>query len=114
MAMTPKMVTIDCADPQRLAGFWTEAANYQVASDFGVFVMLAPAGGDGLSLGLLQVSEPRVGKNRVHVDWRSDDRTAEVERLVKLGATVVAERSVPGLSWTVLADPEGNEFCVAG
>jgi predicted enzyme related to lactoylglutathione lyase len=114
MAMTPKMVTIDCADPQRLATFWTEAAHYRVANDFGVFVMLIPAAGEGLAIGLQKVPETRVAKNRVHVDWHTPDRPAEVERLAKLGATVLGEETAPGLAWTVLADPEGNEFCVAG
>jgi predicted enzyme related to lactoylglutathione lyase len=69
--------------------------------------------GEGITIGLQQVPEERVGKNRVHLDWHCDDRLAEVERLTKLGATVVAEESVPGLTWTVLTDPDGNEFCVA-
>jgi predicted enzyme related to lactoylglutathione lyase len=55
-----------------------------------------------------------VGKNRVHLDFHADDREVEVARLVGLGATVHGEQQVPGLRWTVLADPEGNEFCVAG
>jgi predicted enzyme related to lactoylglutathione lyase len=115
MAMTPKMVTIDCADPQRLAEFWTEAGGYGVEGDYGSFVVLRPAdGAAGVTIGLQKVPERRVGKNRVHIDWYSDDRPAEVERLVKLGATVLGEETVPGLTWTVLADPEGNEFCVAG
>ena len=82
--------------------------------DFESFVVLKPVSGEGITIGLQKVPEERAGKNRVHVDWHSDDREAEVERLVKLGATVRAEESVPGLTWTVLADPEGNEFCVAG
>jgi predicted enzyme related to lactoylglutathione lyase len=65
-------------------------------------------------MGLQQVPQPRVGKNRVHVDFHADDREVEVRRLVGLGATVLDEQEVPGLRWTVLADPEGNEFCVAG
>jgi predicted enzyme related to lactoylglutathione lyase len=66
-------------------------------------------------MGLQQVPEPRVGKNRVHVDFRADDREVEIRRLLGLGATVLDEQQeVPGLRWTVLADPEGNEFCVAG
>ena len=111
MALKPGMVTIDCADPRALAAFWTEAAGYQVAVDYGVFVVLE---GDGISLGLQQVPEPRSGKNRVHIDWRTDDRESEVKRLVDLGATVLGEHEVPGLRWTVLADTEGNEFCVGG
>jgi predicted enzyme related to lactoylglutathione lyase len=114
MVMTPGMVTIDCADPTRLAGFWTEAAGYRVEGDYGSFVILKPVSGEGITIGLQKVPEVQVGKNRVHVDWHSDDRLAEVERLAKLGATVLDEHSVPGLTWTVLADPDGNEFCVAG
>jgi predicted enzyme related to lactoylglutathione lyase len=114
MAMRPKMVTIDCADPARLTAFWTEAAGYRVAHDLGEFVVLLPADGSGIALGLQRVPEPRTAKNRVHLDWHSEDRPAEVERLVKLGATLLGEESVPGLTWNVLADPEGNEFCVAG
>jgi predicted enzyme related to lactoylglutathione lyase len=114
MVMTPRMVTIDCADPRRLAGFWTEAAGYTVKADVGPFVILEPATGEGLAIGLQQVPEGRVAKNRVHIDWHTDDRPAEVERLTRMGATVVGEESVPGMTWTVLADPDGNEFCVAG
>jgi len=108
------MITIDCADPQRLAEFWTEAAGYTKATDWGSFIVLKPASGVGLALGLQRVPEARVAKNRVHLDWHTEDRTGEVERLVKLGATVLGEKTVPGLTWSVLADPEGNEFCVAG
>jgi predicted enzyme related to lactoylglutathione lyase len=112
MALTPRMVTIDCVDPQALAKFWTEAAGYSVGDDWGEYVVLVPSVGS-LRLGLQRVDEPRVGKNRVHLDWHADDRVAEVRRLAGLGAVVVEEHDVPGLSWTVLRDPEGNEFCVA-
>ena len=60
-----------------------------------------------------RVAERTPGKNKVHVDFVTDDRPAEVARLVALGATFVADHEVPGLTWTVLADPEGNQFCVA-
>ena len=128
--MTPGMVTLDCAEPRELAKFWTEAAGYVVAQDFdGYYLVLkpasaasgggaspdaAPASPGGLALGLQKVAEPRIGKNRAHLDWRTADRPAEVARLVALGATVLAEHQMPGFSWTVLADPEGNEFCVGG
>jgi predicted enzyme related to lactoylglutathione lyase len=115
MALTARMVTIDCADPTGLARFWSEAAGYQVLADYdGWYVMLAPAGGEGLRLGLQKVPEERVTKNRAHIDWSAEDREAEVERLTKLGATVLNERVVEDFAWTVLADPEGNEFCVSG
>jgi predicted enzyme related to lactoylglutathione lyase len=113
MAIHMGMITIDCTDPRGLAEFWTAALGTTVAHDHeGEFLILAPAEG-GLPLGLQRVPEPRAGKNRVHVDFGGDDRRAEVKRLVELGAREVAEHEVPGLAWTVLTDPEGNEFCVS-
>ena len=106
-------VTIDCANPRKLAEFWTEALGTAVANDYGgEFLFLTPTVENGPYLGLQRVPEERAGKNRVHIDFRTDDRPAEVARLVELGATEVAEHTVPGLTWTVLRDPEGNEFCV--
>jgi catechol 2,3-dioxygenase-like lactoylglutathione lyase family enzyme len=106
-------VTIDCADPRKLAVFWTEALGCEIGQDYeGEFVFLAPGGEDRPYVGLQRVPEKRAGKNRVHLDFSTTDRKAEVERLVGLGATVVGEHSIPGLNWTILQDPEGNEFCV--
>ncbi|MEV6522986.1 VOC family protein [Longispora sp. NPDC051575] len=112
MTITPGMVTIDCADPARLAAFWTAALGYEVAAEYPGFVILGT--GDTLRVGLQAVPEPRTGKNRVHLDFLADDREAEAARLTALGATEVARRSAPGggFAWIVLADPEGNEFCV--
>jgi len=108
------MITIDCVDPRKLAEFWTAALGTTVAQDFGgEFLFLVPPEG-GLSLGLQRVPEPRAGKNRVHVDFGSQDREVEVKRLVGLGATEKEKHEVPGFAWTVLSDPEGNEFCVSG
>ncbi|MDA3624334.1 VOC family protein [Saccharopolyspora oryzae] len=114
MTLSIGMVTIDCASPQTLAEFWTRALDTSVVLDVGEFMMLAPNREGGVALGLQRVPEPRTGKNRVHVDLGTTDRAAEVRRLVELGATEVGEHEAPGgLSWTVLTDPEGNEFCVA-
>ncbi|MPZ85114.1 MAG: VOC family protein [Actinophytocola sp.] len=107
-------ITIDCAEPRALAAFWTKALDLEVAFDAeGYFVQLrSPANPAQPYLGLQKVAEERAGKNRVHIDFDTDDREAEVERLVALGATKGQEHTVPGLTWTVLQDPEGNEFCV--
>jgi hypothetical protein len=75
-------------------------------------VFLARPVNGGPMLGLQRVPEPRTGKNRVHVDLTGSRRATEVPRLVELGATVIDERQMPGLTWTVLTDPEGNEFCI--
>ncbi|MCP2256881.1 Glyoxalase-like domain-containing protein [Streptoalloteichus tenebrarius] len=111
MSLALKMVTIDCLDPHRLAEFWTRALGASVVGDWGGFLVLGVEGAP--ALGLQRVPEPRAGKNRVHLDFAADDREAEVRRLEELGATRVTEHSAPGLAWTVLADPEGNEFCVS-
>jgi len=115
MTLALGMVTFDCVDPQRLAGFWAAALRTSVAGDYGDFVFLASPTDGGAALGFQRVPEPRVGKNRVHVDLSTQDRVGEVSRLVKLGATVSYDQvgTVPGIDWTTLADPEGNEFCVA-
>ena len=61
----------------------------------------------------LAVPEAKTAKNRVHIDFTAADRHAEVARLVALGAVEVDEHAMAGFTWTVLNDPEGNEFCVA-
>ena len=57
--------------------------------------------------------EPKIAKNRKHVDLAAADRQAEVDRLIELGATRVSDVDEWGYQWTVMQDPEGNEFCVA-
>lgn len=106
------MVTFDCADPQGLAEFWTAALDLPIQGDYGDFVFLARPDSGGPMLGLQRVPEARSGKNRVHVDLAGGSLATEIPRLVDLGATVIAEHQMPWLTWTVLADPEGNEFCV--
>ncbi|WP_406278677.1 VOC family protein [Embleya sp. NBC_00896] len=110
MELTAHMITIDCADPRTLAAWWANALGVEIAKDFGEFVIVAAT---PLLLGFQRVPEDKVGKNRVHVDFSTPDRPGEVERLVGLGASVVADRSVPGLAWTTMQDPAGNEFCVS-
>ncbi|MGQ0841819.1 VOC family protein [Actinokineospora sp.] len=109
-------VTIDCADPRALAGFWTAALGYEITTDYdGEFLFLLPEGkdmGEAVYVGLQRVDEKRAGKNRLHLDFHTEDRPAEVARLVELGASVLDEHAMPGLTWSILADPEGNEFCV--
>jgi predicted enzyme related to lactoylglutathione lyase len=107
-------ITIDCANPRSLAEFWIKALDLEVVFDAdGYFIQLkSPKNPDQPYLGLQMVPEERAGKNRVHIDFGADDREAEVSRLVGLGAVRGADHDMPGLTWTVLQDPEGNEFCV--
>jgi predicted enzyme related to lactoylglutathione lyase len=113
MTLDIGMVTIDCEDPKGLAEFWKAALNREVGFAYeNEFITLeAPAAG-GVVLGLQRVPEPRQGKNRIHIDLGTEDRRAEVDRLVALGAKELDTHEMPGMMWTVLSDPEGNQFCV--
>jgi Glyoxalase-like domain len=114
--MTLRMieVVIDCAEHGAVVDFWEAALGYErrpVNDQYVALVPPAPELGHPPIL-FQKVPEPKIAKNRVHLDFRSEDMAAEVERLVSLGARSVAERSLGSLTWTVMVDPEGNEFCV--
>ena len=107
-------VTIDCASPRALAPFWCEALGYRVRGEFDEFVMLVSKDeADQPVVFLQRVPEPKAAKNRVHLDLRASDPVAEAERLCGLGATRLTDlREQDGFAWLVMADPEGNEFCI--
>jgi predicted enzyme related to lactoylglutathione lyase len=107
---------LDVADLDLMANFWCKALGYREVAEArdDHWVVLVPAardGGSGGALTLQRVPEPKVVKNRMHFDLWVKDRDAEVERLVALGASIL--RPVTAAEpWVVMADPEGNEFCV--
>lgn len=133
---TPFQITIDCVDAQRMTAFWSVAldyveepppAGYLSWEDFlrASGVSIPPSGsigaivdpdGVGPRVLFLRVPEAKSVKNRVHLDLRagrSDDaKTAKVAELVAAGARTVRRVEEPGQWWVVMADPEGNEFCV--
>ncbi|MFC8825949.1 VOC family protein [Streptomyces sp. NPDC057137] len=108
-------VAIDCADAYALARFWSEVTGSPLHPEDGpgaeeTAVMLPT----GPILYFNQVPESKSVKNRIHLCLRPEtSREEEVDRLLGLGATLVADlREADGAGWAVLADPEGNEFCV--
>lgn len=108
-------ITFDCRDAYALGRFWSEVTGRPLADDDlpgDPEVLVALPGGPNLLF--IQVPEGKAVKNRVHLDLApSTTRDAEVERLLGVGATLVADRRrEDGTGWVVLADPEGNEFCV--
>jgi hypothetical protein len=111
-------VSFDCADTYALSGFWSEVLGYPRHSDDhpgDPEAALLPPDGVGQVVLFLQVPEGKSVKNRLHLDVQPTDRTRdkEIERLISLGASRVADHHRPdGTGWMVLADPEGNEFCV--
>ncbi|NNF10299.1 MAG: VOC family protein [Acidimicrobiia bacterium] len=104
-------ITLDCRDAGTLAAFWSAATGLAIADDSGDFVRLEPGQG-GIRLAFQSVPEEKIAKNRMHIDVNTDDMIATVDRLVELGATVVGRHSSEHVTWTVMQDPEGNEFCV--
>ncbi|HJD83289.1 VOC family protein [Kitasatospora aureofaciens] len=115
MASLVRHVTIDCADPHALAAFWAQALDGTVGEDDNPGDEEAEVNSEGASLLFIRVPEGKSVKNRVHLDLQPQDRgrDEEVERLVALGATVLADLRRPdGTGWVTLADPEGNELCV--
>jgi hypothetical protein len=110
-------VTFDCADPYVLAAFWSQVTGYQEDPEDRNQPGDPEAAlvGQDHNLLFIAVPEAKTVKNRVHLDLMPTDRTRdqEVSRLLALGATLVADLRRPdGSGWAVLADPEGNEFCV--
>ncbi len=111
MSILRNMV-IDCADVERQAQFWSAATGYPIQQRYEDHIALALSPTARPRLLVIKVPDPKTVKNRVHLDLGADDVEAEVERLVGLGATSLERVENYGESWVVLADPEGNEFCV--
>ncbi|OBF40978.1 glyoxalase [Mycobacterium sp. ACS1612] len=111
MALSVESITFDTTDPDRAAQWWAQAAGGQltpyVAGEY-VAVERQP----GPKLLFQKVADPTPGKNKIHLDFTAADVEAEVKRLVDLGAEETGRHSLGPVSWVVLADPEGNAFCV--
>jgi hypothetical protein len=124
MANRITTVVVDCTDPVRLADFWCQVLGYEVLADPGCGDELDGAVEIGLpgqpprgplpTLLFQPVPDPAPGKRRLHLDLNATDRdqAAELARLLALGATRADVGQTGEESWHVLADPEGNEFCL--
>lgn len=109
------VIVIDCADLARSALFWCEVLGYTAASPpGGRYMSLIPADGQGIEVLLQRVDDGKVAKNRLHLDLRTGDLDAEVARVLGHGASRLTTAPIveDGWRWHVLADPDGNEFCV--
>ena len=117
MNLRIQCLCVDTTDPARLAGFWEAALGWRrTHEDPGEVVLEPPAGSreDGVvpDLLFLRVPEEKQIKNRLHLDLRPEDQHAELTRLEQLGARRVDVGQGSDVSWVVMADPDGNEFCV--
>ncbi|PWJ24051.1 hypothetical protein ATK17_0134 [Branchiibius hedensis] len=114
MSLRVAMITLDSADPLPIARWWSDQFGGRIlAENEGWFVVVEIAETQP-RLAFQRVADPTPGKNRMHLDLHSEDPGAEVSRLTTAGATLVADHEIGGTAWTTLADPDGNQFCVAG
>jgi predicted enzyme related to lactoylglutathione lyase len=112
-------ITVDCDDPALLGEFWSKALDWEVtdADEIGVVIELrdgSPEVGRIPDILFYKNPDRKVVKNRLHFDLRPQDQAAEVSRLEALGAKQVeiGQSEDPDSTWVVMADPEGNEFCI--
>jgi len=111
MTLEWEQVIVDAADPGALGRWWAEALGWVVVDDSPEEYEIRPTPDRLPGLLFVRVPEAKSVKNRLHLDFRPDDRQAEVDRLLALGArhADIGQGEQP---WTTLQDPEGNEFCV--
>jgi predicted enzyme related to lactoylglutathione lyase len=117
MALRIETITIDATDPLALGRFWSEALGWQYSTDEDGDVWVEPGNrhpdhGQVSPLLLAGVPESKTVKNRLHLDLRPEDQAFEVARLEEMGAARVSVGQSGLEDWVVMADPEGNEFCV--
>ena len=115
--MTARLVALcfDAKDPLRLARFWAEALRWDIDDETGHEVSLVPTDATTFGIRFRPGEEPKVAKNRFHLDLTTtslDDQQESVERLVALGARHIDVGQAPDDTHVVLADPEGNELCL--
>ena len=118
--MRLQAITVDAHDPRALAQFWAEVLGWKIGEGVNeIEVWIERELGDPKNTGFpdilfLKNSDLKNVKNRLHLDLRPDEQASEVRRLEKLGAKriEIGQSADPDTSWVVMADPEGNEFCV--
>ena len=114
MTISLHHIVIDARDLPAQARFWAQVLDWQVLSEREREVVIGPSETAPVGICFMPATDGKTGKNRLHLDLTPgpDGRDAEVERLLALGARRVDIGQTGTESWTVLADPEGNEFCV--
>ncbi|MFC4786391.1 VOC family protein [Nocardioides sp. MAHUQ-72] len=107
-------ITIDAVRPRLVAGFWCDVLGWRVLEEDEGVLTIAPEDGGRPTIDVAPVPEGKMVKNRLHLDLRADGSStaAELDRLLGLGARRVDVGQRADATWVVLADPEGNEFCL--
>lgn len=115
--LTVQCVTIDCHNPALVADFWAEMLDWQVTESSHSEALLEPRNPELVvspDILFIKVPDEKLVKNRMHFDLRPDNQTVEVARAESLGARriEIGQSEDPATTWVVMADPEGNEFCI--
>ena len=118
MPLAVHHIVIDAHDLPGLARFWSEVLGWPILSSREAEVIIGPSVDSPIGICFMPSPDDKVVKNRVHLDLNpgasatAEERALEIKRVLGLGATIMDVGQGGGKSWTVLADPEGNEFCV--
>ena len=107
-------IVVNVNDLERAINFWTAALGYKLQDQFPTFAILADPRREWTRLTVQLTDRPKQGLNRLHLDLYAEDGPAEVERLKALGAKIIPWQYKPDSGFLVMADLDGNEFCVIG
>ena len=107
-------IAIDAAQPRLVADFWCDVLGWRILEEEDGVISIAPPDGSWPTIDVVPVPEAKTVKNRLHLDLRADGVTTsdELERLLSLGARPTDVGQGDDVTWVVLSDPEGNEFCL--
>ena len=115
MSLGIASITFDSTNPEPLARWWAERFGAEITANMDGFFLIVAGGDLPTQLAFQKVEDPTPGKNKVHIDVRTDgDLDEEAARWLDAGASSVGKRSAGDFQWVTLADPDGNEFCIAG
>lgn len=106
-------IMIDCRDPQSLVAFWSEIAGVEAEHFYPDYIFTTKIPGNNIRLAFQRVPEAKAVKNRLHIDLGHTDPEALAAKVTALGGSRLADHGSGEGAWIVLADPEGNEFCVS-
>jgi len=114
MSSRVAVIAIDAIEPRAVANFWCDVLGWQITDEDETGVSIAPPDGSWPTIDVLRVPERKSVKNRLHLDLRADGPSTadELARLLAVGATRTDVGQGPDVTWVVLSDPEGNEFCL--
>ena len=105
-------IMIDCNNPEALVEFWSAITGVEAAARYPQYIFCTPIPGSDINLAFQRVPEDKVVKNRLHLDLVHEDPPALIAKVEELGGSKLADHSSGDFGWSVMADPEGNEFCI--